>query len=80
MKKTLLVIGMMGVLGLSSQANAGVHVSIGFGGGYYGPPPAYYYDDGPVIYFAPGYYPWYNGYWQGGYHHAGHYYSHHFHH
>ena len=77
MKKILLMIALLGVLGLSSQANAGVHVGIGIGvgGGYYAP--GYYYGGSPYGYpgyygpaygyYGPGYYPWYGGYWRGGY-------------
>jgi hypothetical protein len=77
MKRILLTIALLGVLGISSQANAGVHfgVGIGVGPGYYGAYPYYgypygygpYYYPGPNIYVGPGYYPWYNGYWHGGY-------------
>jgi len=90
MKKIIPIIALLGVLGCSSLANAGVHVGVGIGvGGFYaGPypydtypyygyyPDSYYYDAGPVVYIGPGYYPWYHGYWHGGYvHHGG--YSHH---
>jgi len=94
MKKFLLMLAFLAVAGVATQANAGVHVGIGFGGGpyyggYYAPapgyygggyyPPAYYdYDYGPAVYVGPGYYPWYHGYWHGGYYH--HYYGHHHHH
>jgi len=82
MKKFLLMIALLGILGFSSQANAGVHVSVGIGvgGGYYGGPyygypyygyPAAYYYGGPAVYYGPGYYPWYRGYWGGGYYRGG---------
>jgi hypothetical protein len=81
MKKVLLTLAMLGMLGFSSAAMAGVHVSfgVGVGPGYYGPAPypyygyygnpypPYYYYGGPSIYFGPGYYPWHHGYWHGGY-------------
>jgi hypothetical protein len=79
MKKILLIGAMVGVgmLGLASQANAGVRVSVGiggyYGGSYYGAPPYYYGYAGPAIYFGPGYYPWYSGYYRGGYYHGGNY-------
>ena len=85
MKKFLLIIALLGVLGFTSQANAGVHVGIGVGvgPGYYGYGPGYYggypyypygpYYYGPGVYFGPGYYPWYHGYWRGGYYHGGYY-------
>jgi len=86
MKKILLVGAMIGMLGFASHANAGVHVSVGFGGfyggPYYGPSPYYYGYPAPVVYYGPGYYPWYNGYYRGGYYHGGYHnhrsgYSHH---
>ncbi len=75
MKKLLLAIALLVVLGFSTQAQAGVVVGVGIGipgpgyyPGYYPyPPPPYYYGYGPSIYFGPGYYPWYHGYWHGGY-------------
>jgi hypothetical protein len=77
MKKILLIIALLGVLDLSSQANAGVRVGVGIGvgpgyyyGGYpYGYYPGPYYYPRPGVYIAPGYYPWYHGYWHGGYYH-----------
>jgi hypothetical protein len=58
MKKILLIIALLGVLGFSSQANAGVYVSVGFGGGYCGRGyPAYSY--APGYCYSPGYYGYY---------------------
>jgi hypothetical protein len=79
MKKLLLIVALLAVVGFSSQAYAGVRfgVGIGVGPGYYGPAYGYpyygypygapYYYGGPAIYYGPGYYPWYHGYWHGGY-------------
>jgi len=85
MKKLILILAAVGMLGFAAQpAKAGVHVGIGIGipayyGGYpypyygYGAYPYGYPYYGPYpaygVYFGPGYYPWYHGYWHGGYYH-----------
>lgn len=78
MKKIIPIIALLGILGCSSMANAGVRVGVGIGfGGYYGGPYPYGCPygcvPGPTVYFGPGYYPWHHGYWHGGY-------VHHYHH
>jgi hypothetical protein len=53
MKKLFLMLAVLLVLGFSTQARAGVHVSVGIGfggGGYYAGPPPYY---GYPAYYAP---------------------------
>jgi hypothetical protein len=78
MKKFLLIIALLGVLGISSQANAGVYVSFGLGGGYCGRGyPAYNYAPGYCN--GPGYYGYYGpryyyGYGPRYYHHRYHHY------
>lgn len=73
MKKILLIGAMVGMLGFGSQANAGLHISVGVGGPFYGPSPYYYGCPGPTVYYyGPGYYPWFNGYWHGGYYRGRH--------
>ena len=51
---------MVGTLCFTSQAQAGVVVTVGVGGPFY---------------YGPGYYPWYHGYYHGGYYNRsnGHY-------
>jgi hypothetical protein len=85
MKKFLLMLALLGVLGFSSQANAGVHVGIGIGvgpvyggpyyGGYYGGYPYYGYP-GPYYYGYGGPSVYFGpGYypWYRGYWHGGYY-------
>ena len=74
MKKLLLMLGFLAVLGLSSAATAGVHFSVGVGGPYYGPyyGSPYYYDGYPYGYYPYGYYGYYG--------HPYYYYHHHHHH
>ena len=62
MKKLFLILALLTVAGFTSQANAGVVVSLGGGGycargypAYYGAP-GYYYYDGPSAYYGPRYY------------------------
>jgi hypothetical protein len=73
MKKLLLTMALLLVVGFSSQANAGVRVGIGFGGGYCARGyPSYYYAPG---YYGYGYGPGYYGYYGGPrYYHHRHYY------
>jgi hypothetical protein len=86
MNKLLTLIGLSAIVAglMTSPAQAGIHIALGFGG-YYSPVPApypygpAYYEGyfGPeVVYYGPGYYPWFHGYWRGGYHHR--WYYHHY--
>jgi hypothetical protein len=82
MKKLLMLLAILGVLGfgLSTQANAGVRIGIGVAPGYYGPGPYYggYYGPGPYPYYGYygpyGYYGYYgHPYYYGGYYGGGYY-------
>jgi hypothetical protein len=74
MKKIIPIIALLGVLGCSSMANAGVRVAIGIGvGSCYGGPYPYGCSPGAVVYVGPGYYGWHHGYRHGGYVHRGYY-------
>jgi hypothetical protein len=91
MKKFLLMLAFLAIAGVATQANAGVHVAIGFGGGpyyggYYAPAPGYY----GGYYPSYPYYDYYDngpaiyvgpGYypWYNGYWYGGYHHFHHYH-
>jgi hypothetical protein len=74
MKKLVLAVALVTVMGFSSQANAGVYVNVGLGGGYCGRGyPAYGY--APGYSYGPSYYGYGSRYYYGygpRYYHYGH--------